>query len=750
MASRFKTTIRTIAYSKYLQRLLLSYVILLAFLLASSTVIYSNLLNKLHGENEARFEAIFSNTCTLLDERFNEAIQISDSICSNSELNHFLMSATLSSSEIISNLKTINAWLTDYTKTGGIIADYYIYDYGHEIMICPGGSTFRLRQQYSSLFQYDTLSFDEWKAQILGKRFFHNLFPNALGTVNNKEDKYLLLVTSIYSKRGTPQIGQLVMRLDPKAINSIIYRDGNALGNFRIIDSDGIDLLMQVDESDIEGKTYTLDSAIKGIKYTVNRISSPDEKQIAAARHLTNVIVIMSALFGFIISCFMAYRNSKQVIHIHANISGGEGYKNSRNGLSRRDTELNAIDRGITQLMDNSRELEKRVQQQSLLLRESFSTRLVYSYFRDRDEMSDALQSAGLTLNGQVFCAVFALICSTLTGKRDTALQETRFELEQYTDSVSFCIPVDRSKLALLAYGYREDELSDYLTKLLYQVHNDLNTKGINVIFCVGKTVANIDEVRGSFIDAERIAAVCEYTGTSEVVCKGNDTQAKQVVDSDYIERVKESALSGNRNTLNTLLDEIYQNVFEVEQVDQFRVKSVMYLLSAALMEACGQFEPEDAGIIKGLAELPEQSPAARAYTELRHKYILLCEKMEEKKKQHGFSVCEQVEQWVRSHYSDCELNISDIADHFGLNERYLTGLYKEYSGMTLWNFVIALRISEAERLLEDPDMSISEVAKRVGYLNVGSFRRMYKQHTSGALPSEKRKTETTGKDENS
>jgi len=49
--------------------------------------------------------------------------------------------------------------------------------------------------------------------------------------------------------------------------------------------------------------------------------------------------------------------------------------------------------------------------------------------------------------------------------------------------------------------------------------------------------------------------------------------------------------------------------------------------------------------------------------------------------------------------------------------------------------------MNEAQRLLTDTDMPIAEAAEKVGYTNVSSFRRMYKQYI-GTLPSQNRRGE--------
>lgn len=85
-------------------------------------------------------------------------------------------------------------------------------------------------------------------------------------------------------------------------------------------------------------------------------------------------------------------------------------------------------------------------------------------------------------------------------------------------------------------------------------------------------------------------------------------------------------------------------------------------------------------------------------------------------------------------------LTVADVAAKFGYNEGYLSHTFTRYTGMTLKQYILKLKMDEANRLLYDTNLSITEVAQAIGYRDVHNFSRFYKKYT-GITPSDYRKT---------
>lgn len=78
---------------------------------------------------------------------------------------------------------------------------------------------------------------------------------------------------------------------------------------------------------------------------------------------------------------------------------------------------------------------------------------------------------------------------------------------------------------------------------------------------------------------------------------------------------------------------------------------------------------------------------------------------------------------------------IDQLARRVGLNRNMLTSGFKDAFGLTPRAYGHVIRMREAERLLQTGEMSVSEVARRIGYDGYASFSRAY-QAQFGRLPS--------------
>jgi AraC family transcriptional activator of pobA len=81
-------------------------------------------------------------------------------------------------------------------------------------------------------------------------------------------------------------------------------------------------------------------------------------------------------------------------------------------------------------------------------------------------------------------------------------------------------------------------------------------------------------------------------------------------------------------------------------------------------------------------------------------------------------------------------LSLDDVARALARSPRHLSRRVKELSGRTVIEWITERRLMEARRLLANTNATIEEIANRVGYEDVGNFRRRFRQ-SHGMSPHE-------------
>lgn len=98
----------------------------------------------------------------------------------------------------------------------------------------------------------------------------------------------------------------------------------------------------------------------------------------------------------------------------------------------------------------------------------------------------------------------------------------------------------------------------------------------------------------------------------------------------------------------------------------------------------------------------------------------------------------EDAKQYIRDNYNR-KLSLQEIAECALMSKSYFANLFKQETGMTVWNYVITLRMDAARKLLLETPKKMYEIAQEVGYDNAVYFTQIFKEYF-GLTPAEYKK----------
>ena len=84
---------------------------------------------------------------------------------------------------------------------------------------------------------------------------------------------------------------------------------------------------------------------------------------------------------------------------------------------------------------------------------------------------------------------------------------------------------------------------------------------------------------------------------------------------------------------------------------------------------------------------------------------------------------------YMQKNYAQ-ELHLKDMAEHIGMNESYLSHLFKKEYGKSLITYLNEYRILKAQELIVSSNVSLNLVAEAVGYMNYTYFSKVFKSIT--------------------
>jgi len=90
-----------------------------------------------------------------------------------------------------------------------------------------------------------------------------------------------------------------------------------------------------------------------------------------------------------------------------------------------------------------------------------------------------------------------------------------------------------------------------------------------------------------------------------------------------------------------------------------------------------------------------------------------------------------QAQLWIQNNLSKSSLSMQGLASHFSMSQRNFTRRFKQATNMTPVQYLQKQRLIEAQELLKNSNLSIKEIAYRVGYIDVSYFSKLFRQQLS-------------------
>lgn len=78
-------------------------------------------------------------------------------------------------------------------------------------------------------------------------------------------------------------------------------------------------------------------------------------------------------------------------------------------------------------------------------------------------------------------------------------------------------------------------------------------------------------------------------------------------------------------------------------------------------------------------------------------------------------------------------VTINQLADTFNVSREYLSRSFHRSMGLTLKKYIAMYRSREAIRLLEESDLSMKQIAERLGFSGGEAFYRFFRKHVGCA-----------------
>lgn len=101
---------------------------------------------------------------------------------------------------------------------------------------------------------------------------------------------------------------------------------------------------------------------------------------------------------------------------------------------------------------------------------------------------------------------------------------------------------------------------------------------------------------------------------------------------------------------------------------------------------------------------------------------------IQEKSFDHTRNLPIEFTKYLHANYPNPDLSLQDIADYFYMSSRHINRLFKDFFGASLSRTLTQYRINYAKNYLIDTDLSVDEIAAKVGFSSASTLSRLFKE----------------------
>ncbi|NGP43916.1 AraC family transcriptional regulator [Bacillaceae bacterium SIJ1] len=425
-------------------------------------------------------------------------------------------------------------------------------------------------------------------------------------------------------------------------------------------------------------------------------------------------------LVGMLASFLLSLRNYKPVGHL-TNLVQQKLVRPMRHSHK---NELSRLAEMIEWVFDEKDMLTKQYDKQEPFVLQQCFLELLKGDHADKEQTLEILKQHGIELDGEGF---FVMIVSAHDKEIDPLL---RGPLKHIQLEKAFAYAVELVHDQCVAYMvqlHKQDKgLQQEVVSNIQQALMDGWTEA--PVIGIGNTHAAVEDFNSSFIEAMSALDYGQVTGEQIVFFKemGRNSKLDLWYSKEYHVKLSQSIAAGESQVASKVLTEMFTHL-RTSQLDPALIKCMYYdVINLVLRTAHEQGIAMQTSVneLTSLQNIDELESALQEYT------VQLCQivrsTLHEKKEED----LKRVMDFIDANYCDHSLSLDKVGSVFQLTETNISRLIKEWTGTTFTTYIWELRLEKAKELLISTDLSVKDIVKEVGYVDVANFSRKFKKTT--------------------
>lgn len=722
----------------------LSYMIILIITLSAVLSVHFSYSHTLITQTQKNLENTLTANISLIDKEISRIQDKVDSIFGNAtikQINDFTLPLSNKDFYFLSTLEDDskeNLW-----NKQPLDSELVLFFPQSEIILSPYIVSSRSQYAYSFLCGYNEVSYEEWIEEIREQTRYLSVWPSMSVSSRGQNKRYISL---LFKEPGVYKRSDAMTAIILIPENNLLSMLDNSLveygGECTILDSDGTTILNKGYGAYASASNDTLDNHQKNDLLTVYEqssqygwryvISLPSDSITKSVSEITNrVVFILIGCFAIavIISLLLTKVQLKPVfsllsiLHVY-----NKQEDDDRNPYT-------YIQKSLNGLIDDNNTMKYTIGQLSVVMKEEFVRGLLHNAYTDENDMRNHMRLAGVEFTKAYTAVLLVKLVHIANVKSFDDLQEINDSymiLSNLMQSISpngiFMLQQNEYEIAtVISFDscYEKQEQIDHALDTL-QVMGNMIQIGI------GQTCSDLLQLHQSYQEA--LYAMRSIRGKNERYAEyARDVAgAHNVYTLEQEKRVISLVLSGESEELKKQFDEMFGWLNEsIAGSEAFYQKTVQQLL-ITIERILILFQEEDKDFVSQMEETIENTHRSKSpvqsFERCKSALLTITIYLSEKEKEAATGRAMEIISYTDENFCDPSLCAQKIAEHFGVSEKFIWRIFKDYAHDSIASYIEKKRMSFAKEMLQDETKTISEVSLAAGYQNENTFYKAFKR----------------------
>ncbi|MFE5319405.1 helix-turn-helix domain-containing protein [Paenibacillus sp. NPDC056579] len=766
--------------------MLISYIAILLFPVAIGLFLYSHVEEAMEDQANRSSLAMLEQLRLSMDASIKEVDQLSQQITLNPKMDS-LLNSDMSNESSYRYIEFIADYLNRYRGfSGRFIEDYYVYFKGTDTILKPGVRT-DSRTFYTSYYSYKDMSYDTWRSNLLEANHNRDYLPAKTllrdgglpitASLEREPIKVLTYVQSLIPIRGMSDImGSLVVLIDEKQVKDMIRQIESAnRSHIYIISADQKVLTGTTDQVPFGREVFQRMNGASGffphqeygadlmVSYTSSSMIgwkyisvTPRDiymQKVNAVKLTAMWLFALYLVVGLIASYGMAYRNYRPVKQMLKFI-----VKDHPVPASARTNEYEFIQESLESVLDEQKHLQGQLQHQAPIMRANFLTKLIRGLVDHSEDIRHSLDFMNIRFVSDSFAVILIQVDDAEAFAQDQSERQwalIRFIISNigaeliHEHHIGYCVDLDRDRLVVLLNinKQRQQEAVAHMTHVANTLKQVMEERfQIAITLALSNVHEGLERIGNAYL--ETLAAM-EYKiikGRSSVIffreINRKDQHYYYPLETEM--QLMNFVRSGDVDNTRKLLDSLYEINFTSNPITPGLAQCLFFNLASThlkLVNATGSKHGESAdGRFDAVAAILDCATAEELHTLMKELFVSQTQMMQTGRSDHNEQLLQEITAFIDSHYTDPNLGLNMISEKFSRTPQYISTFFKKTSGQNMTDYIAKRRIDQAKQLISKQEMTIAQIAQKVGYTNDLVLIRVFKK-MEGITPGKYRDT---------